>query len=284
MAFRATSGTTIAETTFANIPSPVGSNGLIIRVSDVGPAPGILLISNNVIWRPLNGSAVLAQRTTNPVTRQSLSAGTLETIGTFPGGLVRAGMRLRLEFDLGAGAIGTGARNSYWQLGAAGNPDQFVRNAATVINSINTVQRVVSTLDVLADASAVHRGGILIYAAAAYNEPNGRATPTLDFSQPWETRISASSCAETAINITGATWAAGVATYTATAHTLATGDKTTVAGITPSGYNVVGVATVLDANTFTIPVAGDPGAYSSGGTSSRISNMISQSYSLSLIG
>jgi hypothetical protein len=95
------------------------------------------------------------------------------------------------------------------------------------------------------------------------------------------------SCAETAVNITAASWAAGVATYGATAHTLAVGDKTVIAGITPSGYNIAAggiVTTVPDANTFTIAMASDPGAYTSGGTSSRISNVISRSYVLELIG
>ena len=93
--------------------------------------------------------------------------------------------------------------------------------------------------------------------------------------------------AETAVNITAASWAAGVATYGATAHTLAVGDKTVIAGITPSGYNIAAggiVTVVVDANNFKIAVAADPGAYTSGGTSSRISNMVSQSYVLELIG
>ena len=60
-----------------------------------------------------------------------------------------------------------------------------------------------------------------------------------------------------------------------------------IAGITPSGYNIAAggiVTVVVDANNFKIAVAADPGAYTSGGTSSRISNMISQSYVLELIG
>ena len=90
---------------------------------------------------------------------------------------------------------------------------------------------------------------------------------------------------ETAITITGATWAAGVATIPATAHTLAAGDKTTIAGVNPSGYNgVVIVTTAPDANTFTYALASDPGTYVSGGTSARISNMVFQSYVLTLFG
>ena len=277
MSFRATSGTTIAETTFANIPSPVGSNGVIIRVSDVGPAPGILLISNNVIWRPLNGSAVLAQRAINPVTTQSTQAEGIvaETLGPFPGGLVRAGMRFEFYHEFSHLGVGSGNRVAF--LYAASS--KIAQFNAPVTSSSSSAWRV--TLQVLADGSVQHLSTSNIafgFGVVGWN------SPSIDFSQDWSFDIHQMSFNETAVAITGATWAAGIATYTATAHTLATGDKTTVAGITPSGYNVVGVVTVLDANTFTIPIAGDPGAYSSGGTTSRISNMISQSYSLSLIG
>ena len=90
---------------------------------------------------------------------------------------------------------------------------------------------------------------------------------------------------ETATNITGATWSGGVVTFTNTSHTLAVGDKTTVAGITPSGYNgVYVIASVPNANTWTATLASDPGAYTSGGTSSRISNLKLLSYVLELVG
>lgn len=41
------------------------------------------------------------------------------------------------------------------------------------------------------------------------------------------------------------------ATVTSTAHGLTTGDSITIAGATPTGYNVVAIVTVVDANTFT---------------------------------
>ena len=101
-------------------------------------------------------------------------------------------------------------------------------------------------------------------------------------------QIHMQSAAETAVNISSATWAGGIATFnTAAAHTLAVGDKTVTAGVTPSGYNIPAGAIVLSVPTttqFTVALAADPGAYTSGGTSSRISNMISQSYVLELVG
>jgi hypothetical protein len=73
---------------------------------------------------------------------------------------------------------------------------------------------------------------------------------------------------QVAITITGATWAAGVITFTASAtEVLATGDYVTVSGVLPVGYNVSGDVTVVDGTHFTmVGPATTPGAYSSGGT------------------
>ena len=81
-----------------------------------------------------------------------------------------------------------------------------------------------------------------------------------------------SGCLEASKTITTATWSGGTATYTSTAHGYAIGDLVKVAGITPSGYNITaGLVTAAAANTFGMLVAGDPGAYSSGGTAQRYS-------------
>ena len=108
----------------------------------------------------------------------------------------------------------------------------------------------------------------------------------MDFSTTWSADLFFTSAAETAVNISSATWAGGIATFnTSAAHTLAVGDKTVTAGVTPSGYNgTFIVASVPTTTQFTVAMAANPGAYTSGGTSSRISNMISQSYVLELVG
>jgi hypothetical protein len=68
--------------------------------------------------------------------------------------------------------------------------------------------------------------------------------------------------------ITAASWANGVATYTAAGHTFVVGDELTVTGATPSGYNVADVEiTAVTSNTFSIAMAVDPGTWTSGGTS-----------------
>jgi len=94
--------------------------------------------------------------------------------------------------------------------------------------------------------------------------------------------------AEAAVNISSASWAGGTATVNTSApHTLAVGDKTVIAGVTPSGWNIPDGAIVLSVPTstqFTVALAADPGTYTSGGTSSRISNVIVYSTTVRLIG
>ena len=74
--------------------------------------------------------------------------------------------------------------------------------------------------------------------------------------------------------VTAASWTAGIATITATAHGFAVGDVVTVAGMTPAGYNgVVTVLTVPTANTFTYAVAATLAASSVNGTAAAGTNM-----------
>lgn len=274
---------------FASLPDPSSVPGQVRQISDAGPAPGIELISDGTIWRPRGGRQVIALRTLNPVTVQNAGGGFAETLGPFPGGLVRAGMQLRivhralvpiagafsartveLRIDASGGAFGAGQKFTYFGGGNA---------------SSNTGNRIEGALDVLSDTLAAHLGLHESNAGYYFNSTNARLTPTVDFSQEWAIKVFCQSAQETAVNITGASWSAGVVTFTAAGHTLAVGDKTVVAGVTPGGYNAVyTVLTVPDANTFTAALASDPGAYVSGGTSSRTSNVISQSYSLELVG
>lgn len=267
------------SSTFASLPAASTVSGQTWLVTDVGPAPGILLTSNGTIWRPLGGRQVLAMRAANPVTVQDLAGAVAETIGPFPGGLVKAGMRLEMIVDFRHSGIGTGIRTA--QALVNGNAIWWYSQVAN--SGADLAGNRFSAINVVSDTSAAHRR----WASTTNSFAAGQlgTTSIYDFSAPWYINLLLTSCSETAVNITAASWAAGVATYTATAHTLAVGDKTTIAGITPSGYNgVLVVTSVPDANTFTAAVVADPGAYTSGGTSSRISNMISQSYVLELIG
>ena len=277
-------GSAIPITTFAALPSAGSVPGQLRQLSDVNN----IIVQARDIWRPYGGSQVLAMRILNPVTVQNTSGAVAETIGPFPGGLVRAGMRLEMDVRYDQPGIGTASRSINLRIGTGA-----VRNIFYLINTLQSSsgnsEHIVGTVDVLSNGSAPHYGSAN-FGANSYTAANTFAAllPVVDFSAAWSADIFLQSAAETAVNITSASWAAGVATYgTSAVHTLAVGDKTVIAGITPTGYNVAAGAIVLSVPTttsFTVAIASDPGAYTSGGTSSRISNMISQSYVLTLKG
>lgn len=267
---------------FAQLPNPDSVLGQVYIASDAGPAPGIELIAAPGRWRPRGGRQVLAQRSNSPVTVQSLTNTVAETFGTFPGGLVRAGMRLELDYKVDHSGLGTGNRLAVIRIGA--NWWHTTGNMAWSGSFL--VGRGSIALDVLSDASYLHKR--FNYSLTSFAFGISGETISVDFSQQWWVDILMQSAAETAVNISSATWSGGIATFnTAAEHTLAVGDKTVIASVTPSGWNIPAGAIVLSVPTttqFTVALAANPGAYTSGGTSSRISNMISQSYVLELVG
>ena len=278
------SGTTTsgpAVTTYAQLPVATSVPGQLRQLSDVN---NIVVQSLGGLWRPYGGRQVLAQRVLNPVTTQNRNApgAVAETMGPFPGGLLRAGMRLILDAWIRADGIGTGARIAFWEIG---------ENNAFPVSQINLSDsgtdknsQLIGQLDVLTDVGGPHRS--LRKIVGSY--PTGAASYTnlpFNFSAPWSTNIRMQSATENSVNITGASWSAGVATYTTSAaHTLAVGDKDVIAGITPSGYNTGSngaIVTAVGSSTqFSIAMPVDPGTYTSGGNSSRISNMIVMGYKL----
>lgn len=270
----------IASVTFAALPSAATSTGKIYLVSDAGPAPGMYMVSNGTIWRPFGGRQVLASRANNPVTVQNLSGEAAEIIGPFPGGLVRAGMRLEMSSRIAHPGVTGGSPIARLRV----NGNYFRVSSLSMSSAIDRTQ-LTGAIDILSNTLAGHLGDV--NGADSYG--SGFAAeylPSVDFSAPWTADIFLTSAAETAVNIATATWAAGVATYnTSAVHTLAVGDKTTIAGVDLAGYNgVVIVASIVDTDTFTVAMASDPGGAGTGGTSSRISNMKSQSYVLELVG
>lgn len=72
----------------------------------------------------------------------------------------------------------------------------------------------------------------------------------------------------TPISITSASWSGGTATFSVTAHGAVTGQTVIIDGCTPLAWNVTGQITKVDANTFTMAIASDPGAMTVNGTSS----------------
>ena len=68
-------------------------------------------------------------------------------------------------------------------------------------------------------------------------------------------------------SVTGGSWSGGHATITVGSHTMIAGQLVTVAGVTPSGYNVsLAPITSVGSTTITYAVASNPGSWSSGGT------------------
>jgi hypothetical protein len=274
-AARAAAGYSAPLLPFASFPAALTAEGQIRRPEEL---PHVSLIALGGIWRPLGGRQVLAQRHNNPVTRQDTSLGLIETIGTFPGGLVRAGMSISNEIWVDHSGISTTNRIAIWKLG--GDTSQI--NIASSGTDLNT--RIMGRLIAANDGAGPHKS--LRGLVSTYPNAGNSFNNTIDFSAPWTTQINGQSANETAITITGATWSGGFATYTTNvAHNYAVADKTTVADISPSGWNGVFVMDAIPSSTqFRVPMAADPGAYVSGGTSSRISNLRILSYVMELCG
>lgn len=67
------------------------------------------------------------------------------------------------------------------------------------------------------------------------------------------------------VAVSAATWSAGTATITTATHGLTNGDKVSITGVAPEGYNVIGTVTVTQTTEFEIAITSDPGSYTSGG-------------------
>lgn len=277
---------------FENLPPASQVPGRTYRVSNVGPAPGILLTSDGTRWRPSGGRQLLAMRSNNPVTIQDTAGAVAETIGPFPGGLVLAGMKIETNVLFHHPGVGTSSRVYRMLIGnstpiAISSVKTIIGYYISTSSAVRQSARNYAEVNASNDTAGPHQAG-LATASSFVSSVGAGGVYDLDvnFSLPWYVQVQMQSCNETAVNISSATWAAGIATFnTAAAHTLAVGDKTVIASVTPSGYNgTFIVASVPTTTQFTVALAANPGTYTSGGTSSRISNMISQSYVLELVG
>ena len=269
---------------FANLPPASQVPGRTYRVSNVGPAPGILLTSDGTKYRPAGGRQVISN-SLGAVTIQNTAVFTpIITLATLPGGLLKTGMQVRCDYKADHSGIGSGTRRVTFGVKNTSGSFQSIHNNTLTNSGTSLVGFFAGTLDVVSNASGNHVG-TWSSSGFSYSAGNPGVLCPVDVSLPLEFQMIGNSADETPINITGATWSGGVVTFTSPSHTLAVGDKTTVAGITPSGYNAVYIVTsVPNANTWTAALASDPGAYTSGGTSSRISNLKLLSYVLELVG
>ena len=273
---------------FASFPAALSADGQILRPAEV---PRVELMASGGLWLPRGGRQVLQQRHNNPVKWQSVTEGVAETLGPFPGGLVRAGMSLELRINFLMGAIGTGTRKIIPRIGTPASIVWGIGFIQSATSNIGVNGEMVNRLWAQSDVSAGHPAtpssgsGSVSGLAAGYITNNVQNAATVDFSQPWSIGVAVNSADETATSITSVSWSGGVATFVNPSHTLNTGDKTTVAGVSVAGYNgVYSNITRIDANTWSGTLVANPGGAGTGGTSSRISNVIIQSYSLALEG
>ena len=277
---------------FASFPAALTVEGQIRRPEEL---PHVSLIALGGLWRPLGGRQVLRSRYVNPITTQDLSDIKAEVIGPFPGGLVRANMQLRLNWTFGVPGFGTGVRRVRASLGSIGHATlsgTAIQSVAFQTSNIYGSGWMDTYVNAISDTNAAHglpgpavAGGVTPLTNGHLSAPSSQLLSSADFSAAWEIGLWCTSAAETATNITSVSWSGGVATFVNPTHTLNTGDKTTVAGVSNAGYNGVYTGiTRIDANTWSGTLVADPGGAGTGGTSSRISPVTSQSYSLELWG
>lgn len=276
------------KTDWANRPAANAvSVGAQIRVVDTWTPPqGIVLVTDGTKWRPFGGSQLLAKMTSGSVTTQSLTTTLIEATPTFPAGLMVPGLSLDIRILYSLPAIGTAPRNVSI---TAGPPATGVINPVIFVNG-----SVVSGMIMNGSAHALltclttngpQRITPLFSTGIQTNVTQSDTSSSINFGAEWNLSFAGVSCAETAQTGVTATWAAGVATFTKTAHGYAVGDKIVTTTFTPTGYNgTLIVASVPTADTWTAAIVADPGGAGSGGTSSRISNVMLRDYSVMLVG
>ena len=123
------------------------------------------------------------------------------------------------------------------------------------IVQVNTTVQTAPTVSQLQQSGAIVSTGGTTLAANGYQYCGTLSAVTALLSVP--------------LAITSMTWATGIVTVTTTAAmTLSVGQvfTTTIAGAVPSAYNGTYVATVTGADTFTFPLAVNPGAETTPGT------------------
>ena len=77
----------------------------------------------------------------------------------------------------------------------------------------------------------------------------------------------------TGVSITAGSFSVNAMSFTATAHSLAVGDSIVISGVLPEAYNgTYLVATVPNANTFTVAKSIDPSTFATGGIVQKATN------------
>jgi hypothetical protein len=284
---------------YLSILSPVAFSALpaassvpnVVRAVSLPNGRVIELRSDGSVWRPNNGRVVLHHNGPTPsITVQSLTEAIAQTVGPFPGGLVRAGMKLYVTTRFAVPGIGTGGRlvKAYASpIGVFSTSAWFGRVSSAVSNAVNSghyLGHLLAGSDTTSGHKTTSLSAVTGYYQNATEDGNG-PSQNVNFANDWEFKMSGASCAETAQTGVTATWSGGVATFAKTAHGYAVGDKIVTTTFDLTGYNgTLIVASIPTADAWTAAIATDPGGAGSGGTSSRTSNVRFDDFSLELIG
>lgn len=116
---------TLPTFTWAGKPSAASYSGRRIRITDVGLAPGLIIVSDGTNWRP-DGVQVLARSGTNVAGGANTTENTLVTV-TIPAGLLGTAGSLRLRYT---GNSSGSANGKTWRV-------RFSGAAGTVMHSLN---------------------------------------------------------------------------------------------------------------------------------------------------
>lgn len=128
---------TLPTFTWAGKPSAASYSGRRIRITDVGLAPGLIIVSDGTSWRP-DGVQVLARSGTAASGAANTSENALATL-TIPAGLLGTAGGLRLRWD----GLASGSTNSKtWRVrfsGAAGSILQTLNVTASAFSHGHTL-------------------------------------------------------------------------------------------------------------------------------------------------
>ena len=230
---------------------------------------GSVLVDGRAIWLiPYTGGSGNVPAYNTAITKGSASGkligvhSALNAAPTTPGTAMPATGYIRVKQWNGT-LYGTGALTGIAATAAAGETVGWIvpvgqEGSATLIGALN------QTPSGSYDGSFV-KGDWYTVGTTDGNRATSYQIPT-NGEAVWHGGVMVDKAAAT--TITAASWSAGVATFTSTAHGLTTDDRVFVGvDILPRAWRTVDTqrCTVIDANTFTVPMTTNPGAYVSGG-------------------
>jgi hypothetical protein len=150
--------TAFTATTFGALPAcAAGTNGSIYRATDIGDAPGALLICNGTRWKPLSGRArlgTLAAPVTGLTNTESISLQALMPAAAFA-------VNDHIEIWIAANKSGTTDTGSVTiRMGTSGTTaDAAIYSAIQVMTAANQTSGIAAVIKLTAATTAQRIGG-----------------------------------------------------------------------------------------------------------------------------